>query len=57
MWEIAKMADRPLCVVVGIDAYKVIMDKIRGSGELYPKDEKLSNSTDVDDYQKSSEDR
>ena len=33
------------------DAYKAIMGKVKEYGELYPKYEKLSNSTDVDGYQ------
>ena len=54
MWEIAKMDDPPLRVVLGSDAYQGIMSKIKTYGELYPKYEKLSNSTDVDGYQQSS---
>lgn len=49
-WEIAKMDDPPLRVVVGSDAYKAILAKIDSYKELYPKYEKLSNSTDVDGY-------
>lgn len=54
MWEIAKMDDPPLRVVIGSDAYTAIMGKIKAYGELYPKYEKLSNSTDVDGYQRPS---
>lgn len=51
MWELAKMKDPPLRVVLGTDAYKAITQKIKDYGELYPKYEKLSNSTDVDGYE------
>ena len=53
MWEIAKMEDPPLRIVIGSDAYKAVMNKIKEYGELYPKFEKLSNSTDVDGYKAS----
>ena len=46
MWEIAKMEDPPLRVVLGSDAYGGIMDKIKTYSELYPKYEQLSKSTD-----------
>ncbi|KAI5357760.1 putative short-chain dehydrogenase/reductase SDR, NAD(P)-binding domain superfamily [Septoria linicola] len=49
MWEIAKMDDPPLRVVIGSDAYQKIHEKIKTYAELYPKYEKLSNSTDVDE--------
>lgn len=52
-WEIAKLEDPPLRVVIGSDAYQGIMSKIKAYGELYPKYEKLSNSTDVDGYKAS----
>ena len=42
-WEVAKMEDPPLRLVVGSDAYKAIMEKIKTYGELYPKYEKLSS--------------
>ena len=48
MWEIAKMEDPPLRIVLGSDAYEMMMKKIKEYGELYPKYEKLSKSTDVD---------
>lgn len=51
MYEFAIMKDPPLRVVIGTDAYKAIMGKIKAYGELYPKYEKLSNSTDVDGYE------
>ncbi|KAI1332955.1 hypothetical protein F5Y16DRAFT_47 [Xylariaceae sp. FL0255] len=50
MWEVAKMDDPPLRLVVGTDAYGAITQKIKAYGENYPKYEKLSNSTDVDGY-------
>lgn len=48
------MDDPPLRVVIGSDAYEKINEKIKEYSELYPKYEKLSNSTDVDGYQKPS---
>lgn len=54
MWEVAKMDDPPLRLVIGSDAYKAIMTKIQTYSELYPKYEKLSNSTDVEGYQRPS---
>lgn len=50
MWELAHYDEPPLRVVIGSDAYKAINNKIKTYGELYPKYEKLSNSTDVDGY-------
>jgi len=38
--------------VVGTDAYKAIMDKLEKYKENYTKYEKLSNSTDVDGYER-----
>lgn len=49
MWEIAKMKDPPLRVVLGSDAYDLIQTKLKEYGELYPKYEKLSKSTDVEE--------
>jgi len=49
MYEIGMMDDPPLRVVIGSDAYQRIMKKIEDYGKLYPKYEKLSNSTDVDE--------
>ncbi|KAK5121683.1 hypothetical protein LTR85_004855 [Meristemomyces frigidus] len=54
MWEIAKMDDPPLRTVIGSDAYTAMMGKIKAYGELYPKYEKLANSTDVDGYERPS---
>lgn len=48
-WDIAKMEDPPLRVVIGSDAYQGVMDKIQQYQELYPKYKELSNSTDVDE--------
>jgi len=48
-WDIAKMDDPPLRVVVGSDAYKAVMEKIELYGKEYPKYKELSNSTDVDE--------
>lgn len=45
MWEIAHMENPPLRVVIGSDAYKAIMQKIKDYGELYPKYEKLSSKS------------
>jgi len=53
-WELAKMDDPPLRTVVGSDAYSAIMGKIKAYEELYPKYEKLANSTDVEGYQRPS---
>jgi len=52
MWKIAKMEDPPLRVVIGSDAYSGIMDKIKKYGENYPKYKELSNSCDVDGYER-----
>ncbi|KAM3423611.1 hypothetical protein BST61_g1035 [Cercospora zeina] len=49
MWDIAKMEKPPLRVVIGSDAYEKVTQKIEEYGELYPKYEKLSKSTDVDE--------
>lgn len=53
-WDIAKMDDPPLRLVIGSDAYTMMMKKLKEYGELYPKYEKLANSTDVDGYQRPS---
>ena len=50
MYELAIMKDPPLRVVIGSDAYKAIMTKIKTYSENYKKYEQLSNSTDVDGY-------
>lgn len=47
MYEFATMQDPPLRVVVGTDAYKGIMDKIKKYDENYKKYEKISNSTNI----------
>jgi hypothetical protein len=51
MYEFAMMEDPPLRVVVGTDAYKGVMDKIKNYDENYKKYEKISNSTNVDGYE------
>ncbi|EME47317.1 hypothetical protein DOTSEDRAFT_69297 [Dothistroma septosporum NZE10] len=50
-WDIAKMEDPPLRVVIGSDAYERVTDKIKTYSELYPKYEKLSKSTDFPEGQ------
>ena len=54
MWDIANLDDPPLRIVIGSDAYTAINNKIKQYSELYPKYEQLSNSTDVDGYQRPS---
>ncbi|KAK4686882.1 hypothetical protein P7C73_g3240, partial [Tremellales sp. Uapishka_1] len=49
MYEFAIMQDPPLRAAVGTDAYQRIMKKLDTYKENYPKYEKLSNSTDVDE--------
>jgi NAD(P)-dependent dehydrogenase (short-subunit alcohol dehydrogenase family) len=49
MYELAILEDPPLRVVIGSDAYKIIMGKIEEYGKNYKKYEKISNSTDVDE--------
>jgi hypothetical protein len=46
------MDDPPLRLVIGSDAYSAIMGKIKTYGENYPKYEELSNSCDVDGYER-----
>jgi hypothetical protein len=53
-YELAVMDDPPLRVVVGTDAYELINKKLETYTANYKKFEKLSNSTDVDGYQKPS---
>lgn len=48
-WDIAKMEDPPLRVVIGSDAYQGVMSKIQEYSENYPKYEKLSKSTDIEE--------
>ncbi len=52
MYELAIMKDPPLRVVIGSDAYKAIMPKIETYSQNYKKYEQLSNSTDVDGYER-----
>ncbi|TGO25679.1 hypothetical protein BPAE_0075g00340 [Botrytis paeoniae] len=49
MYQLATLSDPPLRVVIGSDAYKVIMAKIEAYGENYKKYEDISNSCDVDE--------
>jgi NAD(P)-dependent dehydrogenase (short-subunit alcohol dehydrogenase family) len=51
MYELATLGEPPLRVVIGSDAYKAVINKIKTYGENYPKYEKISNSTDVDGYE------
>lgn len=51
VWEIAKMDDPPLRVVIGSDAYQKINEKIKTYGELYPKYEKLSSKSSFEKLQ------
>ncbi|KIW94395.1 uncharacterized protein Z519_04371 [Cladophialophora bantiana CBS 173.52] len=48
MYELAVMPSPPLRVVVGIDAYKAVMNKQEQYEQNYTKYAALSNSTDVD---------
>lgn len=50
MYELAVLPEPPLRAVIGTDAYQRMQKKIKDYGELYPKYEKISNSTDVDGY-------
>ncbi|KAK5448213.1 hypothetical protein LTS15_009238 [Exophiala xenobiotica] len=52
MYELAIMKDPPLRCVIGTDAYAAIMNKIEKYEQNYKKFETLSNSTDVDGFQK-----
>jgi len=52
MYELAVMKDPPLRVVIGSDAYKAIMTKIDTYSQNYKKYEEISNSTDVDGYER-----
>lgn len=54
MYELAVMKDPPLRVVIGSDAYSRVFEKIKTDEERYKKYEELSNSTDVDGYQRPS---
>ncbi|KAK0266819.1 hypothetical protein LTS16_023546 [Friedmanniomyces endolithicus] len=52
MWDIAQLPSPPLRTVIGSDAYKAIMGKIKTYGEEYPKYQELAESTDVEGYQR-----
>jgi len=51
MYELATMEEPPLHCVIGTDAHKTITDRLNGWQESVKKYEKLSTSTNVDDYQ------
>jgi len=53
-YELAVMKDPPLRVVVGSDAYKALGDKLETYKANWKRFEELSNSTDVDGYQRPS---
>ncbi|KAF2109898.1 hypothetical protein BDV96DRAFT_615571 [Lophiotrema nucula] len=53
-YELAVQKDPPLRCIVGTDAYSAINEKLDQYKENVKKYEKLSNSTDVDGYQKPS---
>ena len=52
MWQVANVEEPPLRLVVGSDAHKLMMEKIKAYGENYPKYEELANSCDVDGYER-----
>ncbi|KAL8686062.1 MAG: hypothetical protein Q9224_005564 [Gallowayella concinna] len=49
MYDLAVLKDLPLRVVLGTDAYKLIMRKVDEYSENCKKYEKILNSTDVDE--------
>ncbi|KIX00362.1 uncharacterized protein Z518_10501 [Rhinocladiella mackenziei CBS 650.93] len=51
MYKLAIMANPPLRVVIGTDAYAAVMNKVEQYEQNYKKYELLSNSTDVDGYE------
>jgi hypothetical protein len=51
-YELAIMDDPPLRVIVGTDAYEGLGKKLETYQANWKRYEKLSNSTDVDGYQK-----
>lgn len=54
MYEIAVMEEPPLRVVIGSDAYTAMGVKLKTYGESVKKYEELSNSCDVDGYERPS---
>ena len=52
MYELAVLKDPPLRVVIGSDAYTAIFQKLKTYDENYKKYEKISNSTDVEGYER-----
>lgn len=53
-YELAVMEDPPLRVVVGSDAYTALGQKLETYQKNWKRFERLSNSTDVDGYQRPS---
>ncbi|OJD31995.1 nad-binding protein [Diplodia corticola] len=51
-YDLAVMSDPPLRCIVGTDAYAAINEKLDQYRDNVKKNEKLSNSTDVDGYKK-----
>ncbi len=51
MYELAVMEHPPLRVVIGSEAYKMIMGKLENYKENYTRFETLSNSTEIDGYE------
>jgi len=54
MYELAVAKDPPLRCVIGTDAYSGIKDKLEKYGKNVEAWKELSNSTDVEGYQKPS---
>lgn len=52
MYELAIQPDPPLRCIIGSDAFKIMEQKIKTAQETHEKNEKISNSTDVDGYQR-----
>lgn len=52
MYELATMEDPPLRCVIGSDAYKAMETKLESYGKNVRRFEELSNSTDVEGYQR-----
>lgn len=54
MWEVAKMEDPPLRLVIGSDAATAMDTKLADYKKNYAKYADLANSTDVDGYKRPS---
>lgn len=54
MYELATMQDPPLRCVIGSDAYTAMNTKLENYGKNVKRFEKLSNSTDVEGYERPS---